>query len=130
MQDIDSAVTNRSQIERCIDTFVEETRYVPPEAAPVYDVKELTPRLERFSRRLPVVAWRAWSEGIRIWFVLGQFVEGSADRVEFPTVHLVFLDQDATPVASGVWHRVASGHWDLIAPLAPAIYSRGSSLFH
>jgi phage tail sheath protein FI len=106
---------SRSQIEFCIDAFVEETGYITAAARSVRDPGELSPQLERIAQAMAATAgWRAWVDGDRGWFVQGRLANSSVDSVVCPTVNLIFRDHDALPVAAGTWCRSAPARWDLL----------------
>ncbi len=117
---------HRARLEFCIDVFVEETGYVPAGARPVMSPGELSPALERVAHSLSTTVWRAWGEGVRQWFVLGHSDEWP-DHNPCPVLHLVFLDQDARPVASGIWHRIGPAQWEFDGPLKAASMDDKSS---
>jgi hypothetical protein len=106
---------HRSKIEFCIDAFVEETGYIPAAARTVRNASELSPKLERLATAMTATSgWRAWAEGTHGWFVQGRLSESAQNRPDYPTVYLIFRDQDAMPVTAGIWYRSAPAKWDLV----------------
>jgi hypothetical protein len=106
---------HRSKVEFCIDAFVEETGYIPAAARSVRVTADLSPKLERLVAAMTATSgWRAWAEGTHGWFVQGRLSESPRNRLDYPTVYLIFRDQDALPVTAGVWCRSAPAKWDLV----------------
>ncbi len=103
-----------SHLKELLERFALETQYVPPHARLVDDLRELPLALEgRATGCGSEAAWRAWTDGARIWFITGRLSWWPIESHSRPTLHLLFFDDSGDLVSSGVWRRDEPGTWTL-----------------
>jgi hypothetical protein len=101
-----------------LEEFARERRYVPERAKVVESVDELPLRLQaRANGAQGDAQWHAWSDGHRIWFIVGQHVHVPGERARETMLKIVFYDHDGVLAACGVWLRRVTGHWVLCSVL-------------
>lgn len=103
-----------------LDSFARQRRYVPERATPINAADELPERLRRLTGAIrPPAAWRAWSEGARVWFVIGRAAKCPRGHSTATALDLLFLSQDGEAVAAGTWGLAPDGGWALSQILQP-----------
>src|SRR5258708_25529164 len=61
-----------SQVASLLDSFIVSQQYVPDTASRVRFCDELPQRLQLRARQVRHGVWRAWADGLRIWFVVAK----------------------------------------------------------
>jgi hypothetical protein len=100
-------------VDGLLDSFVVSQRYVPSTARRIHSRDELPLRLQRCTRNVRNSIWHAWSDGLRIWFVLGTVVPEISREQRRHALHVSFFDMEGRLASSGVWTLSGDGRWVL-----------------
>jgi hypothetical protein len=112
------ARSRAQQLSVLLEEFVRERRYVPERAQVIESLDELPLRLQARANGAQADAqWRAWVDGHRTWFVVGQRVRVPGEQVREITLRIAFYDHDGVQAACGIWLRRDTGHWVLYSVL-------------
>jgi hypothetical protein len=96
-----------------LDSFVVSQHYVPDTARRVRFRKELPLRLRLCAGQVSSEVWRAWTDGLRIWFVVGKLVPEVSREVNRQALHVSFIDVDGRIASRAVWTLRSDGRWIL-----------------
>jgi hypothetical protein len=107
-------LTPREAVEVLLESFVRQLRYLPSGAHPLAVLEELPRRLQLRARSLrPQVSWRAWTDGVRFWFIAARLCKSVRAPANVLALQILFFDPDGQPVAAGEWTFDANGRWTL-----------------
>lgn len=103
-----------------LDEFVGTICRLPEGAARLTSYADLPVRFQtRVDSLAPHAEWRAWSDGTRIWFMVGCVLRQRGQECAGPLLRAMFFNQDAYPIASGEWRRLGPCMWKLHNVLEP-----------
>lgn len=68
---------------------------------------------ERIRRLSPGDLWRAYSDGVRVWFVTARAVPPSFPAPAAVALRLRFFGNDGAACAAGIWQRTGATPWSL-----------------
>jgi hypothetical protein len=94
-----------------LEAFVRSRHYVPPGARRIRSQEGLPLSLQC---HIDSMAWRAWEDGSRIWFVKAEPVSDE----QAAGLQVIFFDMDGRVVGSGSWMWYADRGWVLSNPAA------------
>jgi hypothetical protein len=102
-----------SQADSLLDSFIVSQQYVPDTARRVRFCDQLPLRLHLHARQVRHGVWRAWTDGLRIWFVVAKLVPEVSREVNRHALHVSFIDMDGRIASRAVWTRSSDGRWTL-----------------
>jgi len=102
-----------SQVDSLLDSFIVSQQYVPDTARPVRFCDELPLRLQLRARQVRHGVWRAWTDGLRIWFVVAKLIPEVSREVNRQALHVSFIDMDGRIASCAVWTLSSDGRWSL-----------------
>jgi hypothetical protein len=102
-----------AQVDSLLDSFVVSQHYVPDTARRVRFCNELPLRLRSRARQVSNEVWRAWTDGLRMWFVVGKLVPEVSREVNRHALHVSFIDMDGRVASRAVWTLSSDGRWIL-----------------
>jgi hypothetical protein len=103
----------RAQVDPLLDSFILSQQYVPDTARPVRFRDELPLRLQLCARRVGHGVWRAWTDGLSIWFVVAKLMPEVSREVNRHALHVSFIDMDGRIASCAVWTLSSDGRWIL-----------------
>ncbi|HWL62717.1 MAG TPA: hypothetical protein VNQ32_07960 [Steroidobacteraceae bacterium] len=98
-----------------LDTVLDQLlagRWPPTAWARIQHQEELPWRFEALACGARKGTWRAYTDGARLAFAVGEFVQSSR-RQAAPGVMVRFFDAGACCCAAGIWVLGQSGQWTL-----------------
>jgi hypothetical protein len=102
-----------TQVDSLLDAFIFSQQYVPGNARRVRFCDELPLRLQLCARQVRHGVWRAWTDGLRIWFVVAKLVPEVSREVDRHALHVSFVDMDGRLASCAVWTLSSDGRWTL-----------------
>jgi hypothetical protein len=102
-----------SQVDSLLDSFIVSQQYVPDTASRVRFCDELPQRLQLRARQVRHGVWRAWTDGLRIWFVVAKLIPEVSREVNRHALHVSFFDMDGRIASRAVWTLSSDGRWIL-----------------
>jgi hypothetical protein len=102
-----------AQVDSLLESLIVSKQYVPDTAHRVRFCDELPQRLQLHARQLRHGVWRAWTDGLRIWFVVAKLILEVSRDVNRHALHVSFMDMDGRLVSSAVWTQGGDGTWIL-----------------
>jgi hypothetical protein len=103
-------------LDSLLDSFILSQQYVPDNACRVRFSGALPLRLQVSARQVHHGVWRAWTDGLRIWFVVANLVPEVSREVERQALHVSFVDMDGCLASHAVWTLSSDGRWILHEP--------------
>jgi hypothetical protein len=113
------------QVDCLLDSFIVSKRYVPDTAHRVEFCDELPLQLQLHARQVRHGAWRAWTDGLRIWFVVARLIPEASRDLNWHALHVSFIDMDGRLVSRAVWAQSGDGRW-VLCDANPARYDEAS----
>ena len=102
-----------AQVDSLMDDFILSQQYVPGNACRVRFCDELPLRLQLCARQVRHGVWRAWTDGLCIWFVVAKLTPEVSREVNRDALHVSFIDMDGRLAACAVWTLSSDGRWIL-----------------
>ena len=102
-----------AQVDSILDSLIVSKQYVPDTAHRVRFCDELPLRLQLHTRQVRHGVWRAWTDGLRIWFVAAKLTPELSRDVNRHTLHVSFIDMDGRLASCAVWTQSSDGRWIL-----------------
>ena len=102
-----------SLLDSLLDSFIASQQYVPDHACRVRFCDALPLRLQECARQVHHGVWRAWTDGLRIWFVVAKLVPEVSREVDRHALHVSFVDMDGRLASRAVWTLSTDGRWIL-----------------
>jgi hypothetical protein len=108
-----SLASQPAQVDSLLDSFILSQQYAPDNARPVRFCDELPLRLQRCARQVRHGVWRAWTDGLRIWFVVAKLMPDVSREVNRHALHVSFVDMDGRLASCAMWTLSRDGRWIL-----------------
>jgi hypothetical protein len=104
------------QVESLLDSFIPSRQYVPDNAHRLRCCDELPPRLQQRARQVRQGIWRAWTDGLRVWFVVARRMPTVSRDANRHALCVSFFDMDGRVASCAVWTLSGDGQWTLYDP--------------
>jgi len=101
------------QVDPLLDSFILSQQYVPDTAQRIRFRNELPLRLQLRARQARDGVWRAWTDGLCIWFVAARLIPEVSRQVNRHALHVSFIDMDGRIASCAVWTLSSDGRWIL-----------------
>jgi hypothetical protein len=102
-----------TQVDSLLDSLIVSQQYVPDAAQRIRFRDELPLRLQLRARQVRDGVWRAWTDGLCIWFVAAKLIPEVSREVSRHALHVSFIDMDGRLASSAVWTLNSDGRWIL-----------------
>jgi|KBSSwiStaDraftv2_1062776.scaffolds.fasta_scaffold01519_18 hypothetical protein len=101
------------QVDCLLDSLIVSKHYVPDTAHRVEFCDELPLQLQLHARHVRHGAWRAWTDGLRIWFVVARLIPEASRDLNWHALQVSFIDMDGRLASCAVWVQSGDGRWIL-----------------
>lgn len=102
-----------AQVDSLLDSLIVSKQYVPDTAHRIRFCDELPLRLQLHARQVRHGVWRAWTDGLRIWFVAAKLIPEVSCDVNRHALHVSFIDMDGRLASCAAWMQSGDGRWIL-----------------
>ena len=102
-----------AQVDSLLNSLIVSKQYVPDTARRIRFCDELPLRLQLHARQVRRGVWRAWTDGLRIWFVAAKLIAEVSCDVTRHALHVSFIDMDGRLASCAVWTQSGDGRWIL-----------------
>jgi hypothetical protein len=102
-----------AQVDSLLNSFILSRQYVPDTARRVRFCHELPLRLQMCARQVRHGIWRAWTDGLCIWFVVAKLIPAVSREENRHALHVSFIDMDGRLASCAVWTLSSDGRWIL-----------------
>ena len=102
-----------SVLDSLLESFILSQHYVPDNACRVRFRDALPLRLQMCARQVHHGVWRAWTDGLRVWFVVANLLPEVSREVKRNALHVSFVDMDGRLASHAVWTLSSDGKWIL-----------------
>jgi len=101
------------RVDSILDSLIVSQQYAPDTAHRVRFCDELPLRLQLHARQVRHGVWRAWTDGLRIWFVAAKLIPEVSRDLNRHALHVSYIDMDGRLASCAVWMQSGDGRWFL-----------------